>query len=118
MENIEILYQYWNSTSRYETLSAIGAICIFVGIVIAAALLIEFIEYASKTAHIITAVCVGCLLIGGIISFCLAHENGEELYYEVRDSSSVRALLTKEDAGWDFVDRRGSIVTITQHETR
>ena len=118
MENIEILYQYWESTPRYDTLSTIGAVCIFLGIVCGLVFLCKWIEGASRTVYIITAVCAGCLLIGGIISFYFADDNGEELYYEVHDSSAVQALLDEENAGWDFVDQRGDIVTITQHETR
>lgn len=118
MENIEILYQYWNATPQSETLSTIGGILLFLAIVTVIALFTEWIEDVSLIARIVTSICTAVFLVVGIVFLCLSNHNGEELYYEVKNSATVQSLLEGEESSWDFVDRRGSIVTITQHETR
>lgn len=118
MENIEILYQYWNMTPKSETLGAIGAILLFLAIITTIALFTEWIEGVSLIARIVTLICAAVFLVVGIVFLCLSNHNGEELYYEVKNSATVQSLLEDEKSGWDFVDRRGSIVTITQHETQ
>lgn len=118
MENIEILYQYWNTTPKSETLSTIGAIFLFLAIVTVIALFVEWIEGASLITRVVTSICAVVFLVIGIVFLCLSNSNGEELHYEVKNSAMVQSLLEDENSGWDFVDRRGSIVTITQHETR
>lgn len=118
MENIEILYQYWNTTPKSETLSTIGGILLFLAIVTVIALFTEWIGDVSLIARVVTSICAVVFLVIGIVFLCLSNSNGEELHYEVKNSAMVQSLLEDENSGWDFVDRRGSIVTITQHETR
>ena len=118
MENIEILYQYWNTTPKSETLSTIGGILLLLAIITTIALFAEWIEGVSLIARIVTSICAAVFLVVGIVFLCLSNHNGEELYYEVKNSATVQSLLEDEKSGWDFVDRRGSIVTITQHKTQ
>ena len=115
---IEVLYQYWNTTPKSETLGAIGGILLFLATITTIALFTEWIEGVSLIARIVTSICTAVFLVVGIVFLCLSHHNGEELYYEVENSATVQSLLEDEKSGWDFVDRRGSIVTITQHETQ
>ena len=118
MENIEVLCQYWNTTPQSETLGAIGAIFLFLAIVTVMVLSAEWVEDASLITRVVTSICAVVCLVVGIVFLCLSNHNGEKLYYEVKNSATVQSLLEDEKSGWDFVDQRGSIVTITQHETR
>lgn len=118
MGSIEILNQYWSATSSSKVLELIGVAALLIAFACAFVCCILWINDSPMLSRLTTGGCAGVCAIVAVLAMYWSHYNNAELYYEIHNSAMVQQLLEDEESGWDFIDQRGEIVTITRHETR